>query len=293
MPNQKFFDKKNNHSAVVLHEDSLQPAKKIRFSINTTIIVAVVILCVIAGLFIWLFTLPPKQVEGGYQMPENLVDTTPIPAEVTVTEQPVVETTAAPVDDIPRDEWYLKLVNAENPLPDSYGEQEMTSFGGGFYFDERIIESLEQMMDAAEEDGAELRVISGYRGVNRQTDRHEAEVRAYKNRGYSEEDALALASMEEPSYWECEHSLGLAVDLMDSAHSSTSIAFDETEEFAWLMEHAAEYGFILRYPEDKVEVTGMVYEPWHFRYVGQEQAQKIKESGLCLEEYLAQGQPQA
>ena len=288
MPNQNFFDKNEKQSSVVFREDSLQPVTKRTLPTGVGIFAVAIVSCAVVGLFVWLMTLPPKQVKGEYQLPAELVSETPVPENTE--EQTQAESTVEPVDTIPRDEWYLKLVNAANPLPDSYGEQEMTSFGGGYYFDERIIEPLEEMLDAAEEDDVALRVVSGYRGVERQTSRHEAEVRAYENRGYSEEDALALASMEEPTYWECEHSLGLAVDLMDSAHSATSIAFAETEEFEWLQEHAAEYGFILRYPEDKVEITGMVYEPWHYRYVGKEDAQKIQESGLCLEEYLAQGQ---
>lgn len=288
MPNQNFFDKNEKQSSVVFREDSLQPVTKRTLPTGVGIFAVAIVSCAVVGLFVWLMTLPPKQVKGEYQLPAELVSATPVPENAE--EQTQAESTVEPVDTIPRDEWYLKLVNAANPLPDSYGEQEMTSFGGGYYFDERIIEPLEEMLDAAEEDDVALRVVSGYRGVERQTSRHEAEVRAYENRGYSEEDALALASMEEPTYWECEHSLGLAVDLMDSAHSATSIAFAETEEFEWLQEHAAEYGFILRYPEDKVEITGMVYEPWHYRYVGKEDAQKIQESGLCLEEYLAQGQ---
>ena len=289
MPNQNFFDKNDQNSAIIVEEDILEskPKGKTR---NPAIVFTIVIVLIVAGIFVWVMSLPPKPVEDAFQTPEALVNATPMPPvlEESSTQGESTSQSVQNVDDIPRDEWYLRLVNAENPLPDDYGEQEMTAFGGGYYFDERILDDLESMLDAAKEDGVKLRIESGYRGVNRQTTRNKNEIAAYKNRGYSEEDAIVLANMEEPPYLQCEHSLGLAVDLMDSGSKGTSIAFEETDEFEWLQDHAAEYGFILRYPEDKVEITGMVYEPWHFRYVGVEQAQKIKESGLCLEEYLEQ-----
>ncbi len=289
MPSQKFFDKNDKNSAVIVEEDILENRLKNKTQ-NSAIIITMVVVLVVVGIFIWLMALPPKPVEDGYQTPESLVDATPIPAssqEPAATGESVSQSMEQ-VGDIPRNEWYLRLVNAENPLPEDYGEQEMTAFGGGYYFDERILDDLEKMLDAAKADGVKLRIESGYRGVNRQTTRNKNEIASYQSRGYSKEDAIVLANMEEPPYRQCEHSLGLAVDLMDSGSKDTSIAFAQTEEFKWLQQYAAEYGFILRYPEDKVEITGMVYEPWHFRYVGVEQAQKIKESGLCLEEYLAQ-----
>ena len=82
-----------------------------------------------------------------------------------------------------------------------------------------------------------------------------------------------------------EHSLGLAVDL-----NSLEESFEQTAQFKWLIEHCAEYGFILRYPKDKEDITGISYEPWHYRYVGEDHAAKIMEQGLCLEEYVQQAQ---
>ena len=179
------------------------------------------------------------------------------------------------------------MERAENPLPEDYGEQDMTSFGGGYYFDERVIEPLNGLLDAAEEEGLNLRVISGYRSVTRQTERHEDKVQEYLDEDYSEEEAEELASREEPTYWESEHSLGLAVDFSDGTSSAPRMDFAETEEYQWLLENAADYGFILRYPEDKTQETGMNYQPWHFRYVTSDHAKVIIEEGICLEEYLA------
>ena len=85
-----------------------------------------------------------------------------------------------------------------------------------------------------------------------------------------------------------EHQLGLAVDIISNAHPELNEAWAETEEAKWLTENCAQYGFILRYPPDKSDITGIVWEPWHFRYVGEDAAAYIMENGLCLEEYLEQ-----
>lgn len=287
MPSQNFFDEQHPEPSIVLDEhkhSSKKEKRKFLSSTQAAVVLTVMVVAAAGVVFVWGMKSPARTPKETFDIPDSLSQQM---VESVNSEQP--EATPAPTPDpIPRNEWYMKLVNAENPLPDDYGEQEMTAFGGGYYFDERIIESLEQMLNAADEADVSLKIISGYRGVERQTARNEDEIAAYERRGYSEQDARDLAAMEEPPYLQCEHSLGLAVDLMDSGSDTTSIAFEETEEFAWLQEHAAEYGFILRYPADKVEITGMVYEPWHYRYVGTEQAQKIKESGLCLEEYLGQ-----
>ena len=148
-------------------------------------------------------------------------------------------------------------------------------------------EPLNGLLDAAEEEGLNLRVISGYRSVTRQTERHEDKVQEYLDEDYSEEEAEELAGREEPTYRESEHSLGLAVDFSDGTSSAPRMDFAETEEYQWLLENAADYGFILRYPEDKTQETGMNYQPWHFRYVTSDHAKVITEEGICLEEYLA------
>lgn len=83
-----------------------------------------------------------------------------------------------------------------------------------------------------------------------------------------------------------EHHLGLAVDIVSLQYQQLDEAQARTPEIIWLTEHCSEYGFILRYPKDKTQITGIVYEPWHFRYVGVETAKVIMEQGLCLEEYL-------
>lgn len=277
MPSQNFFSDKDEKASVVVVKDYVtqQPGRGPRR--RGIYIAAAVGLCLAAAVGLWAFLQPTPPVESDFSAPA------PAP-----TETPASETSVEPTPDpIPREDWYLRLVNAENPLPEDYGEQDMTSFGGGYYFDERVIEPLNGLLDAAEEEGLNLRVISGYRSVTRQTERHEDKVREYLDEDYSEEEAEELASREEPTYRESEHSLGLAVDFSDGTSSAPRMDFAETEEYQWLLENAADYGFILRYPEDKTQETGMNYQPWHFRYVTSDHAKVITEEGICLEEYLA------
>ena len=83
-----------------------------------------------------------------------------------------------------------------------------------------------------------------------------------------------------------EHQLGLAVDIVDISNQHLDASQENTAVQKWLMEHSWEYGFILRYPNEKSEITGIIYEPWHYRYVGREDAEQIHTLGVCLEEYL-------
>ena len=101
--------------------------------------------------------------------------------------------------------------------------------------------------------------------------------------GYSEAEARRLAEQWVAVPGTSEHQLGLAVDISmeDTATQTTS------DMWQWLMKNSYKYGFILRYPEDKTNITGISYEPWHYRYVGREAAEEIYRSGLCLEEYLS------
>jgi len=104
----------------------------------------------------------------------------------------------------------------------------------------------------------------------------------------SQEDAYNLTKREIAIPGTSEHSTGLAVDIVVLSHQTLDEDFEKTEGFKWLSENAQKYGFILRYPKNKEEITGIKYEPWHYRYVGEENAKKINEQGICLEEYLAE-----
>ena len=148
--------------------------------------------------------------------------------------------------------------------------------------DSRIYSYLQEMFDDARAEGLEPYVNAGYRTNEVQQSLMDQEVEDYISQGYSEADAGEMAEQWVAVPGTSEHQLGLAVDIsMDDNGSQSAV-----DVWQWLMENSYKYGFILRYPEDKTEITGIAYEPWHYRYVGKEAAEDIYRRGVCLEEYL-------
>ena len=174
-------------------------------------------------------------------------------------------------------------MDATRELPANYKVTLDEIFSTGQYLDSRVTPYYEDMYRAAKKDGVTLTPFSAYRSVARQKISLDSLVNAYIAEGYSREKAQALAEKEIRPPGTSEHNLGLCVDIVD-----TYQGFENTKAFRWLQAHAHEYGFILRYPKDKEAVTGITYEPWHWRFVGTELAPKIRKSGLTLEEYLQQ-----
>lgn len=179
------------------------------------------------------------------------------------------------------DGWMLLLVNAANAVPEGYEPPEFTELSNGESVDKRIYPSLQSMFDDARAQGVYPVVSSGYRTAKAQQAAMDEKIEAYVADGMSEEDARALAETYVAKVGYSEHEAGLAVDIIARANKS-----DDDTVWAWLKEHCAEYGFILRYPEGKEGITGMSYSPQHFRYVGEEAAQSIMSAGITLEEYL-------
>lgn len=174
---------------------------------------------------------------------------------------------------------FLVLVNDEVPLPDDW---EVTpSFIGEETVDIRIYDQLNSMMLAAKEDGITLWICSGYRSVEEQEVILDRDVKRHMKDGMSEEAAreLALRTIARPGH--SEHHTGFVVDLND-----VDDAFEETDTYRWLCEHAEDYGFVQRYRSDKVDITGIDNESWHYRYVGAENARRMNELNMCLEEYV-------
>lgn len=176
--------------------------------------------------------------------------------------------------------WQLTLVNADNPVPRGWNS-EFTQLSNGEKVDARIYPDLQQMFDDMRAQGIYPFVRAGYRSQEEQERVLDNKIAAYQSEGYSKSKArsLALETVAEPGT--SEHELGLAVDINAEEGRSTG-----DEVYDWLTENAYKYGFILRYPSDKAEITGIDYEPWHYRYVGKDAAKEIYESGQCLEEYL-------
>ena len=196
---------------------------------------------------------------------------------------PSVEPTRTPPD---RDSWNLILANFENPLPDSFTVPDLTQLRSGQSVDSRAYPALQRMMDDARAEGLQPLICSSYRDWDTQTRLFEAEVQNWLNKGYSREEAEAQAAVWVARPGTSEHQTGLTVDIVDLSYQLLDEGQERTPVQQWLMAHCAEYGFILRYPTDKSDITGIGYEPWHYRYVGVEAAREITERGLCLEEYL-------
>lgn len=180
-------------------------------------------------------------------------------------------------------EWNLILVDAEHSVPADW-DVTLVALRGGEQVDRRIIDPLQAMFDACRADGLLPIVYSGYRSQETQQKIYDRNLAKNLADGYSAEEAEALTRQWVAVPGTSEHQLGLAVDVDSEDPDQCS---DEAV-WAWLLEHCAEYGFILRYPADKTDITGIGYEPWHFRYVGKEAAQTIMSEGITLEEYLSQ-----
>ena len=187
--------------------------------------------------------------------------------------------------------WQLRLVNAANPLPDDF-EPETSNIAGYEHrpFDMRAADWLEKMLHDAEQDGCKLYLVSGYRSIGRQRALFQIKTEELVQQGLSAQQAEQEAARWVARPGTSEHNLGLAADIVSAdwytTHNDLTEDFEQTPAFAWLKANCAEYGFILRYPKEKEAVTGISYEPWHYRYVGQEAAKQIMLTGITLEEYL-------
>ena len=175
--------------------------------------------------------------------------------------------------------WNLMLVNSQYRIPDDYSV-ELIRLSNGEQVDSRIYPDLQEMFDDARGAGYSLFVRAGYRSEEDQEDLMEDKIEAYRQEGYSQREAEHEAEKWVAKPGTSEHELGLAVDI--NAEGQT----DGNRLYQWLAEHSWKYGFILRYPAEKEEITGSDYEPWHFRYVGKQAAKEMYEQDLCLEEYV-------
>ena len=220
---------------------------------------------------------------------EKIQETTETTTAETTTEKPtssVPSYTPGNVD-YPSDtaSWKLICLNRQRYVGSDVEDEISLSYvaGSGERMDSRAAAAYEEMYDAAAEEGIYLTPCSGYRSYSTQKRLYYEFVNEYLAQGYSQAEAENLTSKRRNPPGSSEHNVGICMDIICA---SSSAGFENTEEYAWLCENAADYGFILRYPADKVDVTGVKFEPWHWRYVGTENAGNIKASGLCLEEYL-------
>lgn len=283
--------------------------KSFRKLSNNKTFIAVISVVILAGLFALTFFITTAIVE--HSAKEQETDTTGyIEAETTTQQESTTEkiqqttenTTAETITEKPTAakpsytpgnvsypsdtaSWKLICLNRQRYVGSDVENKISLSYvaGSGERMDSRAAAAYEKMYDAAAEVGIYLTPCSGYRSYSTQKRLYYEFVNEYLDQGYSQSEAENLTSKRRNPPGSSEHNIGICMDIICA---SSSAGFENTKEYKWLSENAADYGFILRYPADKVDVTGVKFEPWHWRYVGTENAGKIKASGLCLEEYL-------
>lgn len=185
------------------------------------------------------------------------------------------------------DDWRLILVNPQHSIPEDY-EVILGNVGtmkNTMQCDERIIEDWLAMQKAAEKDGVKLLICSPYRDLAYQKLLFNRKIKLYMNQGLSYMEAYQLGSKVVNVPNASEHQIGLALDIVTPSYTMLEEGFADTPAGKWLAENSYRFGFILRYPKGKENITGIIYEPWHFRYVGEEAATVITEEGLTLEEF--------
>ena len=187
--------------------------------------------------------------------------------------------------DVSKDDWNLILVNENSPIPESF-EPKLEKIEGGKLVDTRIVPALTKMFHAMRAEGLDPMVCSGYRTIEKQHNLFEEDIQTQVRAGKTYDQAFYKAKEYTALPGASEHHTGLAVDIVGRSHQNLNLAQSKTREALWLAEHSAEYGFILRYPADKTEETGIAYESWHFRYVGKEAAKYITDNQLALEEFI-------
>lgn len=184
--------------------------------------------------------------------------------------------------------WNLILINNNNPMAEGFEPETVMIDNVGHMFDTRAAEKLTRMIEACNAvEGQSLAVASAYRGPKTQDGKYDDLAAAFAAEGMSTQEADTEARKIDPPYGYSDHQSGLAVDFVNADSAVAAGNFSETAEAAWLRVNAADYGFILRFPQNKEAITGITFQPYHYRHVGVEEAKAISEAGICLEEYLA------
>lgn len=186
-----------------------------------------------------------------------------------------------------KDDWKLILVNKQHPIPEDY-EFPLGDLNSNMHCDQRIISSLYDMFKAASADGVNLIICSPYRNRSRQEMLFSNKIDYYMEAGFSYMDSYNLSSQAVTIPGSSEHQIGLAIDIVSDSYSALDERFGETLAGKWLAQNSYKYGFIVRYPAGKEDITSIEYEPWHFRYVGVDAATVIHEENICLEEFWSE-----
>ena len=230
------------------------------------ILILILFLAVIAAAFLLI-----HMINNGAQ-PEEAAEAVEYDSQKEAEEESKEQARLEKIED-EKDQWYLILVNNQNAMPDDF-DIETVEVEDGYYIDARVHDALQEMLAGCRDAGYSPRLISTFR--TRETQQY-----LYDHTANKADTAIPGHS---------EHECGLAADIVDAGSLGWGDPLIDAQEDMpaqqWLMEHCQDYGFILRYPKDKEDITEIIYEPWHYRYVGKEHASNIMSSGICLEEYL-------
>lgn len=177
-------------------------------------------------------------------------------------------------------DWNLILLNDDNPIPKGKEQKKFSNYGEVKVHPE-ILPDLKNMIESAKKDGIILWISSCYRSIEKQTKLHNKKIDYYLKKGYGRKEAETLARRVVAAPGTSEHNLGIAVDF-----NGVLDDFYKTKEYEWLIKNSTKYGFILRYQKEKQNITNKIYEPWHFRYIGKDHAEKLKKLNMCFEEYV-------
>ena len=244
--------------------------------------IAVAVVLVLVIVFAWFFHVKPAETPVDDR---NVVQNEPQAENTDVAqEEPEVQIPVLPEEE----SWKVRLVNNNSLLEQGYVPELVQVDGTSFKFDARAAEDLNAMLADARIEGFSPMICSSYRPWERQTALFEKQVEKQQANGLTYEEAWEAAKTVVAYPGTSEHQTGLAADIVASSHQLLDDSQAETPDQQWLMANSWKYGFILRYPLGKSEYTAIIYEPWHYRYVGKEVAQYITENNLCLEEYWQQ-----
>ena len=254
----------------------------IRNIIHTNICIIFMILAIFILTIVYKYIAYKKEVQASLETSvnvEELYNTT------NIEEAEVIEEENKRDIDSHTSDWELLLVNKNHKVPEGY-TVELEEVENVHQVDKRIAESLKQMLSDARKEGLSPIICSSYRTNAKQQKLYNNKVREYKRWGCSSEEAEELAS-----YWVAipgtgEHETGLAVDIVSRDYQILDEKQEQTDVQRWLIDNSYKYGFTLRYPTDKKDITMINYEPWHYRYVGIDNATYMKEHDMCLEEYI-------
>lgn len=287
-----------------MQQKPYKPAKRKRYKVDKkrlicsfAALVAIILVIVLAASFLSKHK-KTKQVDAEAKQPKKVTTTQQDTKKETTTKKATSDSKSKSGFSDPKiikiddDKWYLTCVNKDYGVKSSYvpkltkieiskNDPRYSSANANRKLDYRVTPHYQKMYDAAKKDGIYLTPFSAYRSLKLQERNFNYYVNLYKKQGYTEQKAKEKTATSILPPGTSEHNIGFAVDIVCADKS-----FNNTKEARWLDKHAHEYGFILRYPKDKVNVTEIMHESWHYRYVGVKAATEIKNKGLCLEEYL-------